>query len=105
MATKRDDRLDVYGGFVQRLVAAHPLPTITAFSPNAPPIIHYHIDKLYQGMTTLNYERRLCKFESIFRQIDICLLLLRKEAEYRRWEEAKRRRRLRLMLRRGERVS
>lgn len=90
---------------MQRLVAAHPLPTITAFSPNAPPIIHYHIDKLYQGMTTLNYERRLCKFESIFRQIDICLLLLRKEAEYRRWEEAKRRRRLRLMLRRGERVS
>ncbi len=96
LTTKRENFSKVYDGFVRELATSHPLPAVTAFAPAAPKVIHYHIDKLYQGMAALDFRERLCDFGSIFRQINICRLILRKEAEYRRREEVKRRRRFAL---------
>jgi serine/threonine protein kinase len=87
-------RSDVYNGFVRGLASAHPLPSVSAYERLAPASIAVRIDQLYRSLACLDYHTRLCDFARIYRQIDICVLIVRHQAAYDRWNQEKRRRRL-----------
>jgi hypothetical protein len=68
------------------------LPSIRQFGATIPGSIAHRIDHLYQAMAALDFRIRSMDFISIFRQIDICVLLLRNQAKYDAWRAAKRQR-------------
>jgi len=92
-AVRSGRRVETYNHFVADLAAARPLPSVAATGEPVPSCIRERLDALYQAMSALDYRERLRSFESIFRQINICLIILRHERQYRRWLEAKRQRR------------
>jgi serine/threonine protein kinase len=94
MVVPRADRPSVYEQIVANISAANPLPSITAFAPLIPASIRSIVDQLYRGMCNFDYRARNCDFNSIFRHIDACVLILNNEVKYRRWQEEKRKRRL-----------
>jgi len=89
----RLNRKTIYDGMISHVAAGHPLPSVTAFGGSVPRSIAARIDALYQALAALDYRRRLVNFPSIFRQIDICLIIIRNEAAYDRWRQERRRRR------------
>jgi serine/threonine protein kinase len=105
-AVSKRDRHRIYLSFVQSLDAGHPLPSISAYASTAPACIGLQIDNLYKSMATLDYQRRLCDFETIFLKIDQCLLVLRNQEKVQRWQTQKeiyRRNHLAKLVRRSER--
>jgi serine/threonine protein kinase len=88
-AVSKRDRHRIYLQFVQSLDAGHPLPSISAYATPAPACIHYLVDALYKSMATLDYQRRLCDFETIFMKVDQCLLVLRNQEKILRWQRQK----------------
>lgn len=86
-------RVETYNHFVADLAAARPLPSVAVTGEPVPSCIRDRLDVLYQALSALDYRTRLRSFESMFRQINICLIILRNERQYRRWLEAKRQRR------------
>lgn len=86
-------RIDIYNQFVSSIVAARPLPSVAAFGTPVPPCIRTHVNTLYRSMAALDYRSRIRSFQRIFRQIDICLVILRNEQKYQRWQAAKLQRR------------
>ena len=92
-AVPRDRRRDIYDQVVSEIATRHPLPSVAGFGSAVPSCIRDRIDNLYRSMATLDYRTRSGDFQSIFRQINSCLLILRNEDKYRRWQEQKRRRR------------
>lgn len=92
-AVQKRDRKRIYLQFVQSLDAGHPLPSISAYPSDIPACIRELVDGLYKSMATLNYQKRLCDFETIFLKIDQCLLVLRNEEKVKRWKEQREQRR------------
>jgi serine/threonine protein kinase len=90
---KREKRVDIYHQFIRDMVIAHPLPSLRLLGAPVPACICSQIDILYRSMAALDYRERAADFQSIFRQIDICLIILRNEAKDRRRIEMKRQRR------------
>jgi len=90
----RHNRKVVFDGMIPGVAAAHQLPSLTAFGGSVPRSIAARLDALYQTLAALDYRHRLVDFTRIFRQIDICLIIIRNEAAYNRWLEEKRRRRV-----------
>ncbi|HEY2461410.1 MAG TPA: protein kinase [Candidatus Acidoferrum sp.] len=88
-AVNKRDRLRVYLQFVRSLDAGHPLPSISSYATTAPACIRHHVDGLYKAMAILDYQRRVCDFETIFMKIDQCLLVLRNQDKIRRWQRQK----------------
>jgi serine/threonine protein kinase len=86
-AVQKRDRKRIYLQFVQSLDAGHPLPSISEYANDTPPCIRGLVDNLYKAIARLDYQRRLCDFETIFLKIDQCLLVLRNEEKVRRWKE------------------
>ena len=86
-AVQKRDRKRIYLQFVQSLDAGHPLPSISAYAGDIPACIRELVDGLYKSMATLNYQKRLCDFETIFLKIHQCLLVLRNEEKVKRWKE------------------
>jgi serine/threonine protein kinase len=105
-AVNKRDRLRVYLQFVQSLDAGHPLPSVSYYATTAPACIQHHVDGLYKAMAMLDYQRRLCDFETIFMKIDQCLLVLRNQEKIQRWQRQKemyRQNHLAKLVRRSER--
>lgn len=108
MSTARHGkRTEMYHRFIRTMVAAHPLPSVAGFGAAVPSCILQQIDTLYRSVVALDYRERLGEFQStpenqlpsfqsIFRQIQTCLLILRNEQKYHSWLEEKRRRLARL---------
>ncbi len=88
-AVQKRDRKRVYLQFVQSLDAGHPLPSISAYPNDTPACIRRLVDNLYKSISTLDYQKRLCDFDTIFLKIDQCLLVLRNEEKVRRWKQQK----------------
>jgi len=89
----RGQREDIYRRIVKDIARAHPLPSIRSINPAVPPPIRERLDDLYKGLCDINYLTRNCSFSSIFRQIDTCILILRNEAKYQKWQAERQRRR------------
>jgi serine/threonine protein kinase len=106
-AVGKRDRQRIYLQFVQSLDSGHPLPSISAYSSTTPACIRLQIDNLYKSMATLDYQRRLCDFETIFLKVDQCLLVLRNQDKVQRWQrqrEIYRQNHIAKMARRFERI-
>ncbi len=89
-SVQREKRVDIYHQFIRDIVTAHPLPSLSVLGAPVPTCIRSQLDILYQSMAALDYRDRAADFQSTFRQIDICLIILRNEEKYRRWIEMKR---------------
>jgi serine/threonine protein kinase len=89
----RGQRADVYSQIVSDIARAHPLPSIQSINPAVPQSIRFQLDRLYKGLCDINYHKRNCHFPSIFRQVDTCILILKNEAMYQRWQAERLKRR------------
>lgn len=85
------DRARVYEQLVPAIASSRSLPSVRQFGANVPGSIARRIDRLYQSLAALDFRRRTTDFTQVFRQIDICVLLLRNQAKYDAWRDAKRR--------------
>jgi serine/threonine protein kinase len=98
----RTERKKVYLGIVSTIATAYPLPTLGAFAPHLPGSIRHKVDQLYRDMCHFDFQVRMSDFNSILRQVDTCILILKNEEKYRRWrDEMQKRRTARLSKRRG----
>ena len=79
---KKRDRIKIYVDSIDTVVTAHRLPDIYSLNNNVPNSIKCHLNELFQGLCQLNYAKRLCDFTSIYRKIDICMLILSNELRY-----------------------
>ncbi len=91
-AIPKERRREMYDrAVVGNVAAGRSLPSVTTFNA-APGAISERIDRLYRLMSALDYRRRPRDFRRVFLQIDTCLLILRNERQYQRWQELRRRR-------------
>ena len=92
-------RRTTYDQIVRSIANSRPLPSVGAFGAALPLSIRDRVNDLYRSLSSINYRTRLCDFDRIFGQINICLLILRNEQKYLRWLEQKQRRRAARLLR------
>jgi serine/threonine protein kinase len=97
----RGHRINVYKQIVGDISRAHPLPSIHWFNPALKTAIRDRVEALYKSMCAIDYSKRNCHFPSIFRQIETCLLILRNEANYQKWQAERQRRRVIRLSRKG----
>lgn len=112
---KAGQRRDLYDQFVRDIAARYPLPGIAEFGTPIPSCIREQLDQLYRSMAALDYRERLRtfgvgfdrftpmakrlarltkpSFASIFRQVDMCLTILRHRQVYERVRMRRQRRR------------
>lgn len=86
---RRPDRRQTYDHVADSIADGHPLPNIGDFGTGVPGSIRNRVDTLYKAMCALDYRARLCEFERIFHQINVCFLVLRNEQKYRKWKAQK----------------
>jgi serine/threonine protein kinase len=86
-AVKRADRQRIYDKFVTALVNSRPLPSVAAFAPELPPGAIPELDDLYRSVSHLDYRHRLVDFTRIFWKISRCLIILKNDEKFRRWQE------------------
>lgn len=89
----RGQRVAIYSHIVSDIARAHPLPSIHSINPLVPPSIRTQLDSLYRAMCEINYNNRNCHFPSIFRQVNTCILILKNEITYQRWQAERQKRR------------
>jgi serine/threonine protein kinase len=84
------DRKLVFDDLVPHIADGHRLPGVQEFGgAHCPASIVSHVNALYRGMASLDYRERLVDYSRIFRQIDVCLLILRNQAKYDEWRKEK----------------
>ena len=88
------DRRRVFLSVVTALRDAHPIPSVGISGTRAPSSIRRYVDELVATLADLDYRNRPRSFDAVFRKLDLCIRILRKEAQYRAWRDEKRRRRL-----------
>lgn len=66
-----------------------PLPSLDMPGCTAPPSIRPHINALYKTLAAIDWRERSSDFNRVFRQLDICRIILRNEDGYRRWRAYK----------------
>jgi len=93
-AVPRKQRVTYFDGEIQKLANSNPIPEVGLLNPAIPRSISHRIDKLVQQMSALNYKQRVTDFSSIFRSVDSCILILRKEQQYLEWQRQIQRRRM-----------
>jgi serine/threonine protein kinase len=84
------ERGKVFFEIVSSISDAHPLPALRDVSDQVPRCIARQADALYRSLCEFDYRRRLDSFDSVFRQIDICRIILRNEVAYHTWLERRR---------------
>ncbi len=82
-------RKNMYDQLLPSIVGARPLPSVAGFGLPVPTCIRNQLDDLYRSMSSLDYRSRLDNYPRIFRQIDICLKIVRNEQTYTRWRKLK----------------
>jgi serine/threonine protein kinase len=74
---------------IEKIASSHRLPNIYEFNNIVPGCIKVELNNLYRSMCNLDYRRRIIDYQSIHRQLDICILQLKnkkKEDERRRYK-------------------
>ena len=98
----RAQRVMIYHQIVDGIAKKYPLPSVEQINPGVPPSIRDRLNGLYKELCSLNYLTRNCSFPSIFRQIDTCILILKNEAQYQRWQAERQRRRAARLARKAD---
>jgi serine/threonine protein kinase len=99
----RAQRADIYHQLIDGIAKKYSLPAIQMINPEVQSCIRDRLNELYGGMCGLNYRTRNCSFPSIFRQIDTCVLILRNEIQFQRWQAERQRRRAAISARKANR--
>lgn len=91
-----ENRETILRGLVPTIAQARRLPNIWDFDVSIPNCIKERVNRLYKGLSCLNYRNRLDNFVEVFHQINICERILEKEKAYDRfiklrrvWQEAR----------------
>jgi len=84
-------RKEIYDDFIKGIARSRPLPDIFLYNQEVPHCIKHRLNILYKSLANLDYRERLINFKTIFRQIDICRIILENEEKYKKWIELKRR--------------
>ena len=73
-----DKRKQVFDATIGALEAARPLPNIEDVAPDGaiPESIRIRLNRLYKGLATLDYRKRIKGFESIFLQLELMTRVL-----------------------------
>ncbi len=87
---ERDRRTTFYDN-IKGIARSKPLPDIFAFNREVPNCIKNRLNAFYKSLANLDYRRRPGNFTTIFRQLNICSIILREEKKYRRWKQLKKR--------------
>ena len=88
----RGDRIRIYGELLPG-ISGRELPNVRDFGWATPRSIASLIDGLYRELTDLDYRRRLLDFQSVFRRIEMCQIILRYEARERMRQHERQKRR------------
>jgi len=83
----RENRREVFDGFILQLADARPLPDITDFGTPMRRCVLPIVNDLYKGLAALDYRRRVCSFEHIFLKLNQALLVLRNEEKVKKWRQ------------------
>jgi serine/threonine protein kinase len=86
-AVPRTERARIYNSFVSAMEASRPLPSLRYFAVDLPAGAGPTIDELYQQLCAIDYRHRLSDFATVFSYIRRALIILRNEAEYRKWRK------------------
>jgi serine/threonine protein kinase len=89
---KSSEHLRIFNEVIDTVVTPQRLPDIFSYNNQVPNSIKIILNNLYKGMAALNYLKRYSDFESIYRQINLCILILKNEHIYRRWKLLRERR-------------
>jgi serine/threonine protein kinase len=88
------DRRRLFERLIPFISSTRRLPSVRQTGRRVPGSVSHRIDALYRGMSALDHRVRVHDFDFVFRQIDICALVLRNQAKYDAWRAERRRRRL-----------
>jgi len=87
-------RREKFQALLPHIQAKSPLPDLRSVDNIAPSCIVDRLNHLYRCLSDFDYRKRArITFPWIFRQVEICLIILENEAKYRQWLELRRRRR------------
>lgn len=86
-----DKRKQVFDATIGALEAARPLPNIEDVAPDGmiPESIRIRLNRLYKGLATLDYRKRIKGFESIFLQLELMTHVLVSELKRTRCAQLK----------------
>ncbi len=97
------DRRRVFDGVVSSVADGRPIPGLTAAGTDLPKSCRPYVEDLVRDMASLDYRRRPTDFASVFRRLEISLVVLRNEYRDRRRQATRlSRRRLTLAARTGQ---
>lgn len=85
-----DRREGMFRQLVPDISRSRQLPNIYDFDTPVPDCIRVRLDRLYKGLAYLDHERRTSDFAEVFRQLNMCSIILEKETVYRRFIEFRR---------------
>jgi serine/threonine protein kinase len=74
---------------VTQIVQDVRLPEIYDFDTDVPIVIRERLNNLYKGMANLDYKRRICDSQVVFREVNHCIEVLQNRVKYERWMELK----------------
>lgn len=75
----KSERVKFFNENIDSVVSSLRLPDIFAFNNFVPNSIKNNLNKLYKEIANLNYLKRLDDFQSLYRQIEICRIILKNE--------------------------
>lgn len=76
------DRINIYMNTIDSIKSSSVGPDIFSFNDFVPKSICYFLNSLYKSMIEFNCDKRLKDFSSIYRKLNICILILRNEKKY-----------------------
>jgi serine/threonine protein kinase len=77
--SKQSYRMTLFNESIDAITTPHRLPDIFSYNDLVPNSIKHNLNKIYKDMSHLNYRKRNIDPQSILRQIDICLIILRNQ--------------------------
>jgi len=88
-------RRAVFDNLIGGITQTRTVPSLETYGSSVPSSVRSRLDSLIHALVALDYRVRDVPFSTIFRQIQICRVILRNEAAYQRWLAEKRKRRAR----------
>lgn len=88
-SSPKKERTNIYLDSIKIIASKVNLPDIYGFNDFTPACIKFHLNKLYKSLAQIDLAFRLGNFNSIYRQIDICIITLQNEKKYLKWLKKK----------------
>lgn len=85
-----DERGTIFDELIPSIISVRPLPSIRQVPNIVPAAILDRVDRLYLRLADLDYRQRLSDFRSIFRELNACSIILRREQAYLAWRRSQR---------------